>query len=229
MAKMKHHKKESDGLEENFNHFRGGVVFKQSKDAEGLTKTSVQEYKDVARNSKNPVNLNQESKATVKCSMDVEEPIWNFIQENNSDMKNCIDYNACLTAKFSHHIKEEPEICSVDYMEKNKKGCVACKYHKRKCLPECPFAPIFPADKEKDFQNVRRVFGASNFIKLMKSVAKSQQHLAAKTMIIEANARVSDPVNGLGVFAVILSKQLDYLSSELDLVNQQIQYHRQRR
>ncbi|KAI3851879.1 hypothetical protein MKW98_019878 [Papaver atlanticum] len=48
-------------------------------------------------------------------------------------------------------------------------------------------------------------------------------------MIIEANARVSDPVHGLGGFAMSLSEQLDYLSSELDLVNQQIQFHRQTR
>ncbi|KAI3901665.1 hypothetical protein MKW92_053502 [Papaver armeniacum] len=114
-------------------------------------------------------------------------------------------------------------------MGKNKNGCSACKYKRRKCLHGCPFAPTFPQDREKDFRNVVRVFGASRFMRLMNSAAKSQQHLAATAMVIEANARVSDPVHGLGGFAMSLSEQLDYLSSELDLVNQQIEFLRQRR
>lgn len=114
-------------------------------------------------------------------------------------------------------------------MGKNlKAACAACKYQRRKCPPECPFAPIFPREREEDFQNVSRVFGANNFIKLMTKAKPSDQHLAAEAMIMEANARVSDPVHGLASFAETLSQKLDLLLSELDLVNQQIQFHRQR-
>ncbi|KAI3901663.1 hypothetical protein MKW92_053500, partial [Papaver armeniacum] len=229
IPEMKHRNKDFDGLKENFDQCSCGVVLKWSNDAKGLTKTSVQEYKDVVQNPKDPVHLSQENKGSVKCFMDVDEPAWNFSQESKADMKNCIDYNECPTTTFSHHIKKEQELRSLDYMGKNEKGCAECKYQRKKCMHGCPFAPIFPQDREKDFQNVVRVFGVSRFMRLMKSAAKSQQHLAAKAMIIEANARVSDPVHGLGGFAMSLSKQLDYLSSELDLVNQQIEFLRQTR
>ncbi|KAI3847133.1 hypothetical protein MKX03_001249 [Papaver bracteatum] len=45
---------------------------------------------------------------------------------------------------------------------------------------------------------------------------------------MEANARMSDPVHGVASFAETLSQKLDLLLSELDLFNQQIQFHRQR-
>ncbi|MCL7043245.1 hypothetical protein MKW94_030824 [Papaver nudicaule] len=113
-------------------------------------------------------------------------------------------------------------------MGKSKNACAACKYQWRKCPPECPFAPIFPRDKVEDFQNVSRIFGASNFIKLLLKLDESERHLAAEAMIIEANARVSDPVYGLGGIAMTLMDKLVYLCSELELVNQQNEFHRQR-
>ncbi|KAI3974746.1 hypothetical protein MKX01_037542 [Papaver californicum] len=113
-------------------------------------------------------------------------------------------------------------------MGKDQKACAACRYQRRKCLPGCPFAPLFPRDREEDFQNVSRVFGANNFIKLMKTPKLSEQHLAAEAMIIEANARASDPVHGLGGFVATLIERLVYLTTELEMVNQQNQFHRQR-
>ncbi|KAI3847126.1 hypothetical protein MKX03_001242, partial [Papaver bracteatum] len=105
MAKVKHHNKESDGLEQNFNHFRREVVFKRSKDTAGLTKTSVQKYKGVVQNYEDHVYLTQENKNNVKCYMDVEEP----------DLNNCLYYNEWTAnlnqdgeeaaAKYSHHLK----------------------------------------------------------------------------------------------------------------------------
>ncbi|KAI3984633.1 hypothetical protein MKX01_003996 [Papaver californicum] len=119
-------------------------------------------------------------------------------------------------------------VCWFHNMGKDQKACAACRYQRRKCLSGCPFAPIFPRDREEDFQNVSGVFGANKFIKLLKYAKSSERHLAAEAMIIEANARTSDPVHGLAGFAATLSERLDYLTSELEMVNQQNQFHRQR-
>ncbi|KAI3851885.1 hypothetical protein MKW98_019884 [Papaver atlanticum] len=112
-------------------------------------------------------------------------------------------------------------------MGKKRKRCAACWYYRKKCLPDCLLAPYFPSDKGKeDIQNVAKVFGASNFIKLMNS-AHPHQRLAAETMIMEARARKSDPVHGLAGIAKALLEKLDNLTSELSSVNHQNQFHSQ--
>ncbi|KAI3975381.1 hypothetical protein MKX01_004468 [Papaver californicum] len=109
----------------------------------------------------------------------------------------------------------------------NKKSCGACTYKKKKCPQQCPLATFFPSNREEDFQTVSKVFGAANFIKLIE-FAGPKQHLAAETLIIEAIARVSDPVHGLAGIAETLSQQLDELTSELIAVNQQNKHDLQR-
>ncbi|KAI3915065.1 hypothetical protein MKW92_007254 [Papaver armeniacum] len=102
----------------------------------------------------------------------------------------------------------------------DKKSCEACARRRKKCSQECPFAPFFPSNRAGDFKNVSYVFGAANFITLI-NLADPKQHLAAETMIIEAIARVSNPVHGLAGIAETLSQQLEDLTSELTAVNQQ--------
>ncbi|KAI3975842.1 hypothetical protein MKX01_015390 [Papaver californicum] len=86
----------------------------------------------------------------------------------------------------------------------NKKSCEACAYKKKKCPQQCPLATFFPSNREEDYQNVLKVFGAANFIKLIE-FAGPKQHFAAETLIIEAIARVSEPVHGLAGIAETLS------------------------
>ncbi|MCL7034313.1 hypothetical protein MKW94_014685 [Papaver nudicaule] len=107
----------------------------------------------------------------------------------------------------------------------NKKACGACKHQKKKCPPQCPFAPFFPLNKIYDFENVGKVFGAANFLKLVKSVDEPEQHLVAESMMIEAAARISDLVHGLAGISETLSQQLEDLTSELASVNQQNRFH----
>ncbi|CAN6328226.1 unnamed protein product, partial [Urochloa humidicola] len=44
--------------------------------------------------------------------------------------------------------------------------CAACKFLRRKCQPDCVFAPYFPPDNPQKFVHVHRVFGASNVTKI---------------------------------------------------------------
>ncbi|KAI3881984.1 hypothetical protein MKX03_002962, partial [Papaver bracteatum] len=98
-------------------------------------------------------------------------------------------------------------------MGRDKQPSAACKYYKKKCQLECPFAPIFPSDKGgEDFQYVIKVFCKSNFRKLIKS-AGTEQCLADKTlMIMEARGRMSDGLPGI---AETLSSELAAVPSPL--------------
>jgi hypothetical protein len=45
--------------------------------------------------------------------------------------------------------------------------CAACKFLRRRCPPECVFAPYFPSSEPHRFACVHKVFGASNISKLI--------------------------------------------------------------
>ncbi|KAI3938626.1 hypothetical protein MKW98_016131 [Papaver atlanticum] len=99
--------------------------------------------------------------------------------------------------------------------------CAACTFQRRRCWPECPLAPFFPPDRREDFEAVSQIFGASNFIKLIKSAKPHQQVLAAESLITEAKARVADPIFGLSGTVNNLFCHLKDLRSELVLIKQQ--------
>ncbi|KAI3849981.1 hypothetical protein MKX03_035960 [Papaver bracteatum] len=109
----------------------------------------------------------------------------------------------------------------------NEKSCGACKYRNKKCYLQCPLTTYFPPNRKEDFRNVTKVFGANNFLRLIKS-AEPLQHLAAESMIIEARARIIDPVHGVAGIAETLSQQLDDLTSELANINQENRFLLQR-
>lgn len=45
--------------------------------------------------------------------------------------------------------------------------CAACKLLRRRCAPDCIFAPYFPADDPHKFASVHKVFGASSVNKML--------------------------------------------------------------
>ncbi|CAA6662612.1 unnamed protein product [Spirodela intermedia] len=54
--------------------------------------------------------------------------------------------------------------------------CGACKFLRRKCLPECVFAPYFGAEEGPvPFAAIHRVFGASNVSKLLRRVSPPER------------------------------------------------------
>ncbi|XP_020965343.1 protein LATERAL ORGAN BOUNDARIES isoform X1 [Arachis ipaensis] len=101
--------------------------------------------------------------------------------------------------------------------EKNKKErgmsstttpCAACKFLRRKCTPECIFAPYFPANNPQRFECVHRVFGASNVGKILNELPPSQREEAVESLAFEAEARQCDPVYGCTLQVCILQKKL---------------------
>ncbi|KAK4412619.1 LOB domain-containing protein 22 [Sesamum alatum] len=73
-------------------------------------------------------------------------------------------------------------------------ACAACKYQRRRCAPDCPLAPFFPADRTKEFVNAHKLFGVGNIVKILKKVPQHERQNAMGSVIFEANVRARDPV-----------------------------------
>ncbi|GFP90348.1 LOB domain-containing protein 27 [Phtheirospermum japonicum] len=102
-------------------------------------------------------------------------------------------------------------------------ACAVCKYQRRKCSPNCPLAPYFPANQTKMFQNVHRLFGVSNITKILESLnTEDQKEDAMKSIIYEAEMRHRFPVHGCSVIICQLRLQLHRAVDELRCVYAQI-------
>ncbi|GMI98167.1 hypothetical protein HRI_003486000 [Hibiscus trionum] len=93
--------------------------------------------------------------------------------------------------------------------------CAACKFLRRKCMPDCTFAPYFPPEEPQKFFNVHKVFGASNVSKLINEVAPHQRQDAVNSLAYEAEARLKDPVYGCVGAISVLQRQVMRLQREL--------------
>ncbi|XP_073142908.1 protein ASYMMETRIC LEAVES 2-like [Henckelia pumila] len=100
--------------------------------------------------------------------------------------------------------------------------CAACKFLRRKCLPECVFAPYFPPDQQQKFTSVHKVFGASNVTKLLNELHPQQREDAVNSLAYEADMRLRDPVYGcVGVISV-LQHQLRQLQVDLTFAKSEL-------
>ncbi|KDP46425.1 hypothetical protein JCGZ_10265 [Jatropha curcas] len=97
--------------------------------------------------------------------------------------------------------------------------CAACKFLRRKCLPDCIFAPYFPPEEPQKFANVHKIFGASNVSKLLNEVLPHQREDAVNSLAYEAEARMKDPVYGCVGAISVLQRQVIRLQKELDATN----------
>ncbi|GAV70238.1 DUF260 domain-containing protein [Cephalotus follicularis] len=97
--------------------------------------------------------------------------------------------------------------------------CAACKFLRRKCMPNCIFAPYFPPEEPQKFANVHKIFGASNVSKLLHEVQPHQREDAVNSLAYEAEARLKDPVYGCVGAISVLQRQVIRLQRELEATN----------
>ncbi|KAJ6772484.1 LOB DOMAIN-CONTAINING PROTEIN 6-LIKE [Salix koriyanagi] len=100
--------------------------------------------------------------------------------------------------------------------------CAACKFLRRKCQPECVFAPYFPPDQPQKFSNVHKVFGASNVTKLLNELHPSQREDAVNSLAYEADMRLRDPVYGCVGVISLLQHQLRQLQIDLSCAKSEL-------
>ncbi|KAL5223040.1 hypothetical protein ABZP36_027753 [Zizania latifolia] len=106
-------------------------------------------------------------------------------------------------------------------------ACAACKYQRRKCNPDCPMAPYFPADQQRRFLNAHRLFGVSNILKTLRHLKPELHDDAMRTLVYQAEMRAHDPVGGCYRIIFELERQLEYDTAELSTVLHHIAFYRQ--
>ncbi|XP_023534778.1 LOB domain-containing protein 16-like [Cucurbita pepo subsp. pepo] len=94
--------------------------------------------------------------------------------------------------------------------------CGACKFLRRKCAPDCIFAPYFCSEQSAArFAAIHKVFGASNVSKLLLHVPVPHRCEAVVSIAYEAQARIRDPVYGCVAHLFALQQQVAYLQTQL--------------
>lgn len=87
--------------------------------------------------------------------------------------------------------------------------CGACKFLRRRCVPECVFAPYFSSEQgAARFAAIHKVFGASNASKLLSHLPVADRCEAVVTITYEAQARLRDPVYGCVAQIFALQQQV---------------------
>ncbi|MED6186048.1 hypothetical protein PIB30_063047 [Stylosanthes scabra] len=96
------------------------------------------------------------------------------------------------------------------YEPRSSSSCAACKLLKRRCIPNCIFAPYFRSDECKKFAKVHKVFGASNVSKILIEVPEEQREDTVNSLAYEAEARLRDPVYGcIGAIGLLQRKMVE--------------------
>ncbi|KAJ7977273.1 putative LOB domain-containing protein [Quillaja saponaria] len=101
--------------------------------------------------------------------------------------------------------------------------CGACKFLRRKCAPDCVFAPYFCSEQgPARFAAIHKVFGASNVSKLLLHIPAHDRCEAVVTIAYEAQARIRDPVYGCVSHIFALQQQVTCLQAQLMQVKAQL-------
>ncbi|WOK92747.1 LOB domain-containing protein 6 isoform X1 [Canna indica] len=109
----------------------------------------------------------------------------------------------------------------------HKRACAACKFQRRRCMPDCILAPFFPAAEQQRFLNAHRLFGVRNMQKMVQALDPEQRAVAMKTIIFESEVHAIDPVGGCHRLILDLESQLQQHLTELDFVNRKLISYRQ--
>ncbi|XP_071731265.1 LOB domain-containing protein 23-like [Rutidosis leptorrhynchoides] len=102
--------------------------------------------------------------------------------------------------------------------------CAACKYFRRRCRPDCIFAPYFPADNPQRFACVHKIYGASNIGKMLEELPVELRVDAMESLYYEAKCRIQDPVYGCAGIVSLLHQELHSAQSQLAKVQAEIAF-----
>ncbi|XP_047312775.1 LOB domain-containing protein 36-like [Impatiens glandulifera] len=107
-------------------------------------------------------------------------------------------------------------------MSSSNSPCAACKFLRRKCMPECVFAPYFPPDNPQKFSNVHKVFGASNVSKILNDLSPNNREDAVSSLAFEAEFRLRDPVYGCVGLISSLQKRISQIQQNLHVAKKEL-------
>ncbi|KAI3726075.1 hypothetical protein L1987_65872 [Smallanthus sonchifolius] len=76
-------------------------------------------------------------------------------------------------------------------------ACASCRFQRRRCSSSCPLASFFPATETKSFQNVHRLYGVGNTMKILNQLKDDgQKEEAMKSIKYESHIRQIHKVHG---------------------------------
>ena len=89
-------------------------------------------------------------------------------------------------------------------------ACGACNILKRKCTEDCVFAQYFCSENMgvEKFSAIHKIFGASNFSKMLEEVPVYKRPDAVDTIYYEAECRMNNPVQGCLTNVFALQKEV---------------------
>ncbi|PUZ70480.1 hypothetical protein GQ55_2G233900 [Panicum hallii var. hallii] len=132
------------------------------------------------------------------------------------------------SASSSHSSRSpRPSAAGPGGSQNQNQACAACKYQRRKCNPDCPLAPYFPADQQRRFLNAHRLFGVKKIQKTLRWIDPERGPDAMRALIFQSEARAADPVGGCVTIIEQLQRQIERTELELAYVKQQIAIYRQ--
>ncbi|KAI3784862.1 hypothetical protein L1987_43969 [Smallanthus sonchifolius] len=102
--------------------------------------------------------------------------------------------------------------------------CAVCKYFRRRCPPDCIFAPYFPNDNPQRFTCVHRFYGASNIGKMLEEMPVQLRADAVESLYYEAKCRIQDPVYGCVGIITSLHRQIQIAQSQLAKAQAEISF-----
>ncbi|KAL8233986.1 hypothetical protein R6Q59_020086 [Mikania micrantha] len=102
--------------------------------------------------------------------------------------------------------------------------CEVCKCFRRKCPPDCIFAPYFLNDNPQRFDCVHKIYGASNLGKLLQDTPMQLRADAVESLYYEAKCRIQDPVYGCAGIIWSLHQQIQIAQSQLALARAKIAF-----
>lgn len=100
--------------------------------------------------------------------------------------------------------------------------CAACKCRRQKCTQECIFAPYFRPDNPQKFENVHKVFGASNVAKILHDLPPQHRADAANSLDYEAQCRIQDPIYGCVSLIASLQNRFNQVMGDLELAKNEL-------
>ncbi|KAD2392897.1 hypothetical protein R6Q59_012621 [Mikania micrantha] len=103
--------------------------------------------------------------------------------------------------------------------------CAVCKHFRRKCPPDCIFAPYFPdINYHLKFSCVHKLYGASNIGKMLEEMPVQLRTHGVESLYYEAKCRIQDPVYGCVGIISSLHQQIQIAQTQLAITQAKIYF-----
>ncbi|KAG6509241.1 hypothetical protein ZIOFF_034632 [Zingiber officinale] len=98
-------------------------------------------------------------------------------------------------------------------------GCAACNHMHHRCLPNCIFAPYFPATSPS-FGYISQVYSCNNIKKILQSAPVEKRTRKAESLAFEAEARIRNPEFGCVGYIHLLQQHWAQIERDIQEINE---------